>query len=96
MYHEVQSTAITSDIRVSDVLSIHTRNSVYEFFVIDPVRAYGLVKGGAVGPCATEAFFCRPATLDPGSKLRLLIETRQGLRFITTSTIETVKHLRSE
>ena len=96
MYHEVEAAEITSGIRVSDVISIHTRNSVYEFFVIDPVRAYGLVKGGAVGQCATVAFFCRPVTLDRGSKLRLLIETRQGLRFITTSTIETVKHLRSE
>ena len=96
MYHEVESTEITSDIRVSDVLSIHTRNSVYEVFVIDPVQAYGLVKGGAVGPCAVEAFFCGLVTLDCGSKLRLLIETRQGLRFIITSTIKTVKHLRSE
>jgi hypothetical protein len=97
MYHEVQSAEITSDIRVSDVLSIHTRNSVYEFFVIDPVRAYGLVKGGVVGQCATEAFFCKPpATLDPGSKLRLLVETSKGLRFITTSTITVIKHLRSE
>lgn len=96
MYHEVQSAEITSDIRVSDVLSIHTHNSVYEFFVIDPVRAYGLVKGGAVGQCATEAFFCQPVSLDLGSKLRLLIETKRGLRFITTSRIETIKHLRSE
>jgi len=96
MYHEVQSAKITCDIRVSDLLSIHTRNSVYEFFVIDPERAYGLVKGGVVGQCATEAFFCTPVTLDPGSKLRLLIETAKGLRFITTSKIETIKHLRSE
>jgi len=96
MYQEVQPAEITSDIRVSDVLSIHTRNSVYEFFVIDPVRAYGLVKGGAVGQCATEAYFCQPVTLDRGSKLRLLIETKKGLRFITTSPIETIKHLRSE
>lgn len=96
MYNEVESAQVTGEIRVSDVISIHTRNSVYEFFVIDPARAYGLVKGGVVGQRATEAFFCSPATLDPGSKLRLLIETRNGLRFITTSAIETVKHLRSE
>lgn len=49
-----------------------------------------------VGRCATEAFFCQPVELDPGSKLRLLIETKNGLRFITTSKIETIKHLRSE
>ena len=96
MYHEVQPAEVTSDIQVSDVLSIHTRNSVYEFFVIDPVRAYGLVKGGAVGRCATEAYFCQPVSLNPGAKLRLLIETKIGLRFITTSKIEMIKHLRSE
>jgi hypothetical protein len=96
MYREVRSAEITCDIRVSDVLSIQTRNSVYEFFVIDPVRAYGLVKGGVVGECAIEAFCSKPATLDPGSKLRLLIETTKGVRFITTSTIKTIKYLRSE
>jgi hypothetical protein len=95
MYTEIHGATITYDMRVSDMLSIHTRNSVYEVFVIDPVRAYGLVRGGVVGQCATEAFFCRRATLDPGSKLRLLIETAEGLRFITTSKIETIKHLRS-
>ena len=96
MYTEVQRTEITCDMRISDMLSIHTRNSVYEFFIIDPVRAYGLVKGGVVGQCATEAFFCTPAAVNPGSKLRLLIETGEGLRFITTSTIKTIRHLRSE
>jgi len=34
--------------------------------------------------------------LDPGSKLRLLIETTKGVRFITTSAIKAIKHLRSE
>ena len=95
MYREVRSTEVNCDIRVSDVLSIYTRNSVYEFFVIDPVRSYGLVKGGVVGECALEAF-CRPATLDRVSKLRFVIETAKGIRFVTTSTIETIKHLRSE
>ena len=95
MYSEVRSADIKCDVRVSDVLSIQTRNSVYEFFVIDPVRAYGLVTGGVVGECVIEAF-CTPATLGPGSKLRLLIETAKGVRFITTSTIKTIKHLRSE
>jgi hypothetical protein len=96
MYNEVQAAEVTCGLRVSDVLTIRTRNSMYEFFVIDPVRAYGLLKGGVVGQCATEAFFCTPTTLDPGSKARLLIETRTGLRYITTSTIRSVKHLRSE
>ena len=93
MYNELHSTC---DVQISDILSIHTRNSVYEFFVIDPLRAYGLLKGGVVGDCATEAFFCTPTTLDPGSRVQVLIETAKGTRYITTSTIRRVKHLRSE
>ena len=47
-FQGMQSTEIARRVRVSDILSIRTRNSVYEFFVIDPERAYGLVKGGVV------------------------------------------------
>ena len=96
MYHEVEAEALRCEIRVSDILSIHTRHSVYEFFVIDPVRVYGLLKGGVVGTCATEAFCCEPASLTPGSKAQLLIESATGLRFITTSPITSVKHFRNE
>ena len=85
---------ITSGLRIADVLTIHTRNSVYEFFVIDPVRAYGMVKGGAIGKCAKSAFLCQPIMLSPGSKVRLLIETAKGIRYITTSTIKTINRLR--
>ena len=84
------------DVRISDVLSIQTRNSVYEFFMIDPVRAYGLVRGGAIGSSAIAAFICTPITLIPGSKVRLLIDSAKGVRYVTTSTVRTIKCLRSE
>ena len=80
----------TSDLRISDVLTIHTRHSVYEFFVIDPVRGYGLVKGGSIGRHAMEAFFCEPVVLSPGVKMRLLLQTSKGPRYITTSTVTTI------
>lgn len=93
---EMQSTEIAADVRISDVLTIHTRNSVYEFFVIDPVRAYGMVKGGAIGNSAMAAFICHPKRLYPGLKARLLIETAEGLRYITTSTIKAIKFVSSD
>ena len=93
---EIRSGEISTGIRVSDVLMIHTHNSVYEFFVIDPVRAYGLVKGGAIGNRALAAFICHPTTLQPGLKARLLIETARGARYITTSTIKAVEYLSGE
>jgi hypothetical protein len=89
-FQGMQSTEIARRVRVSDILSIRTRNSVYEFFVIDPERAYGLVKGGVVGECPKAAFICEPTTLVPGLKARLLIETASGLRHITTSKIKTI------
>lgn len=93
----IHSTDMISDVRISDMLSIQTRNSVYEFFMIDPVRAYGLVRGGAIGNSAIAAFICTPnMILVPGSKVRLLIETVKGVRYVTTSTVRTIKCLRSE
>jgi hypothetical protein len=96
MYKEIHSTEISTSVRVSDVLKIRTRNSVYEFFVIDPARAYGLATGGSIGNCPIAAFICYPTTLQPGFKARLLIETGRGLRYITTSTIKAIKHFRAE
>jgi hypothetical protein len=96
MYREVETTDVGCDIRVSDILWIHTRHSLYEFFVIDPVRVYGVVKGGVLGASATEALVCHPMSLAPGKKAQLMIESPTGIRYITTSPITCVKHFRSE
>jgi hypothetical protein len=96
MYHEVETTDVGCDIRVSDILWIHTRHSLYEFFVIDPVKVYGVVKGGVLGASAIEAFVCHPTSLMPGRKAQLMIESPKGIRHITTSPITCVKHFRSE
>ena len=93
---DITPTESTGEIRISDRLLIHTRNSVYEFFVIAPLRAYGIVRGGIVGNRAVRAFLNRPYSLKLGSKASLFVESKGGLRFITTSTITTLKHLRSE
>ena len=94
MYREVKDAEAGCDLQISDVLCIHTRHSVYEFFVIDPVRVYGMVKGGVVGKSAQAAFSC--ASLATGAKAQLLIELPAGLRFITTSPIVSLRHFRSE
>src|SRR5215204_4354145 len=98
VYRELATTSTesTCEIRISDRLFIHTRNSVYEFFVIDPLRAYGIITGGVIGTNAVRAFLCRPGSLKLGSKASLYVESKDGLRFITTSRITMLRHLRSE
>ena len=95
MYYEVQAGEVGCDVRVSDILWIHTRHSVYEFFVIDPVKAYGVVKGGVLGTAAKEGFLCLPLSLAIGSRAELLIESSKGAaRYLTTSPITSVRHFR--
>jgi hypothetical protein len=60
MYYEVQAGEVGRDVRVSDILWIHTRHSLYEFFVIDPVKIYGIVKGGVLGSGLRKVFFASP------------------------------------
>jgi hypothetical protein len=96
MYFEVQTGEAGCDVRVSDILWIHTRHSLYEFFVIDPVKAYGVVKGGVLGAVAKEGFLCLPLSLAAGSRAELLIESSKGAtRYLTTSPITSVRHFRS-
>ena len=95
MYYEVQAGEVGCDVRVSDILWIHTRHSVYEFLVIDPVKAYGVVKGGVLGTAAKEGFLCLPLSLAVGSRAELLIESSKGAaRYLTTSPITSVRHFR--
>ena len=95
MYHEVETAEAGCDVRVSDILWIHTRHSLYEFFVIDPVKAYGVVKGGVLGTAAKEGFLCLPLSLAVGSRAELLIESAKGSRYVTTSPITSVRHFRT-
>ena len=96
MYYEVQTKEVGCDVHVSDILLIHTRHSLYEFFVIDPVKVYGMVKGGVLGTCASEGFLCLPLSLAVGSRAELLVESAKGARFVTTSPITGVRHFRSD
>ncbi len=95
MYYEVQTEEVGCDVRVSDILWIHTRHSLYEFFVIDPVKVYGMVKGGVLGSAAKEGFLCLPLSLAVGARAELLIESSKGGRYVTTSPITSVRHFQS-
>jgi hypothetical protein len=95
MYYEVQAGEVGRDVRVSDILWIHTRHSLYEFFVIDPVKIYGIVKGGVLGSGAKEGFLCLPLSLAAGSRAELPIESAKGARHLMTSPITSVRHFRS-
>jgi hypothetical protein len=96
MYYELETGVVGSNIRVSDILWIRTRHSLYEFFVIDPVKVYGVVKGGVLGAATKEAFLCLPLSLAVGLRAELLIESAKGARYLTTSPITSVRHFRNE
>ena len=95
MYYEVETEAAGNRIHVSDILWIHTRHSLYEFFVIDPVKVYGVVTGGVLGTAAKEGFLCLPLSLAVGSRAELLIESPHGARYLTTSPITSIRHFRT-
>jgi len=82
------------DIRISDTITIHTCNSVYQFMVIDPVKSYGMLVGGAVGPNVVDAMVYGLAELKVGSCARLLVGPR-GTR-LRTSLIRSVVHIRRD
>lgn len=82
------------DIRISDTIMIRTCNSLYEFMVIDPVKSYGILVGGAVGSIAVEAMVYELTELKVGSCARLLVGP-QGRR-LRTSVILSVIHLRRD
>jgi hypothetical protein len=96
MYQMIKEGALADDIRISDILKIHTRRSIYEFFVVDPVKLKGWVTGGVVGAVAKLGFVCQPKTVTSGAKAQLMIESPKGLRYITTSRITSLKHYRSK
>lgn len=65
--------------------------------MIDPVRVYGVVKGGVLGAATKEGFLYLPLSLAAGSRAELLIESAKGgARYLTTSPITSVRHFRDE
>lgn len=83
-----------NDIRITDTIAIHTRNSVYHFMVIDPVKFYGLLVGGVVGPILVDAMILDLSKLKAGSRARILLGTHR--RRIRTSLVRSVVHLRRD
>lgn len=85
-----------ADIRTTDVILIQTLNSVYQLLVIDPVKSYAVLNGGAFRECAVDAFLCQSFKLKVGSRARLLICLGNELKSLITSTITNLTHIRGE
>lgn len=89
-----------NSLRVSEVISIHTANSVYQFSVTDPARCAGLLRGGSLGEKPLVAtLICSLTsrqksadwlTLQPGAKAVFFCASTQGVRRLVTTRIQKI------
>jgi len=95
-----------NDLRVSEVISIHTANSVYQFSVTDPARCSGLLRGGPLGDKPLVAtLICSLTgrqksadwlTLQPGAKAVFFCASTQGIRRLITTRIQKIDCMERE
>lgn len=89
-----------NSLRASEVISIHTANSVYQFSVTDPAQCAGLLRGGSLGDkpllatliCSLTARH-RSAdwlTLQPGAKAVFFCASAKGIRRLVTTRIQKI------
>lgn len=89
-----------NSLRASEVISIHTANSVYEFSVTDPRHCAGVLKGGSLGDKPLLAtLICSLAgkqksadwlTLQPGAKAVFFCASAKGIRRLITTRIQRI------
>ena len=89
-----------NSLRVSEVISIHTANSVYQFSVTDPARCAGLLRGGSLGDKPLVAtLICSLTgrqksadwlTLQPGAKAVFFCASTKGIRRLVTTRIQKI------
>lgn len=87
-------------LRTSEVISIHTANSVYEFSVTDPAQCAGLLRGGSLGDKPLLAtLICALTgkqknadwlTLQPGAKAVFFCASAKGIRRLITTRIQKI------
>ena len=89
-----------NSLRISEVISIHTANSVYQFSVTDPARCAGLLRGGSLGDKPLVAtLICSLTgrqksadwlTLQPGAKAVFFCASAKGIRRLVTTRIQKI------
>ncbi|HXU39584.1 MAG TPA: hypothetical protein VN937_24735 [Blastocatellia bacterium] len=89
-----------NSLRASEVISIYTANSVYQFSVTDPAQCAGWLSGGSLGDDPLLAtLICslttrhRSAdwlTLQPGAKAVFFCASTQGIRRLVTTRIQKI------
>jgi hypothetical protein len=94
----VQEIAV-QEVCAADSIMIHTRNSTYKFVVVNPTSRRGLLTGGVCGDAVFKAVFIEarrqddadlnhnPWHLTTGSRALFLVESKDGLQHLMTSTI---------
>lgn len=89
-----------NSLRASEVISIHTANSVYQFSVTDPARCAGVLRGGSLGDKPLLAtLICSLTgkqksadwlTLQPGAKAVFFCASAKGIRRLVTTRIQKI------
>jgi hypothetical protein len=86
---------VTFDVvKPTDVLVIRTINSLYRFFVTDPLRHCGLLFGGSISEEPAEAF-CINSSLRVGTHASFLYGTEAQNKYMRTSNILELTHVRN-
>lgn len=88
------------DLKALDRLAISTKNSEYQFQVINPAQCRGILRGGACGEEQYEAVLTGTVTQEQPSRLSNKVETgmcalfyitaKQSHKLLTTSVITRV------
>ena len=96
---EITHLDLTS-LQASEVISIHTANSVYQFFVTDPAHCAGVLRGGSLGDKQLPAtLLCSLSseqksadwlTLQPGAKAVFFCASAKGIRRLVTTRIQKI------
>lgn len=89
-----------NSLRPSEVISIQTANSVYQFSVTDPAQCLGVLRGGTLGDRAIIATLlcslpgkgvtCDWLTLQPGVRAIFFCATSEGVRRLITTRIRKI------
>jgi len=88
---------LVKDLKAMDRLAISTRNSEYQFQVINPAQCRGILRGGACGEEQYEAVLTGTVTQNEPARLSNKLETgtcalfyitaSKGQKLLTTSVI---------
>lgn len=109
VYDNTTTEISLTDIASGDHLIIETRNSCYDFSVLDPVKGHGLLSGGALGKEAQWVYLVGSLDEEGGSsstvdgaciktnaRALFYLENPFGLKSLILSKVARILHTRSK